>query len=46
MRLKDYAVSLNPGEMTAFRVDDSTYFMKGITRKKNVGMVQVVISRG
>ena len=47
MRLKDYAASLNLRDMTAYRVDESTYFMKGITtRMKNVGRVQVGVSQG
>lgn len=47
MRLKDYAALLNLRDMTTYRGDDCTYFMKGITtRMKNVGGVQVVVSRG
>ena len=47
MRLKDYAASLNLRDMTAYSIDDSTYLMKSVTtRMKNVGRVQVVVSRG
>ena len=47
MRLKDYAASLNFRDMTACKVDENTYFMKSITtRMKNIGRVQVRVSRG
>ena len=45
MKLGDYAASLNLRNMTAYSIDDSTYFMKAITtRMKNAGKVQVIIS--
>ena len=47
MKLEDYAASLNLSNMTAYSIDDSTYFMKAITtRMKNAGKVQVIISIG
>ena len=47
MKLMDYAASLNLRNMTAYSIDDSTYFMKAITtRMKNAGKVQVIISIG
>ena len=47
MRLKDYAASLNLRDKTAYSIDDSTYLMKSVTiRIRNVGRVQVVVSRG
>ena len=47
MKLRDYAASLNLRNMTAYSIDDSTYFMKAMTtRMKNAGKVQVIISIG
>ena len=47
MKLWDYAASLNLRNMTAYSIDDSTYFMKAITTSmKNAGKVQVIISIG
>ncbi|EQD76737.1 transposase IS4 family protein, partial [mine drainage metagenome] len=47
IRLKDYADSLNLRDMTSYSVDGKSYFMKSITTSmKNVGKVQVVLSRG
>ena len=47
MNLRDYADSLKLRDMTAYSIGNNAYFMKSITtRMKNVGKVQVVISRG
>ncbi|MCL4480361.1 MAG: hypothetical protein M1113_02610 [Candidatus Thermoplasmatota archaeon] len=47
IRLRDYAASLNLRNMTAYGLDDSTYFMTSITiGMKNAGKVQVIISIG
>ena len=47
MKLRDYAASLKLRDMTAYSIDDSTYFMKSIiTRMKNAGKVQVIVSIG
>ena len=47
MKLRDYAASLNLRNMTAYSIDDSTYFMTSITAEmKNVGKVRVIISIG
>ena len=46
-RLRDYAASLNLRDMTAYNLDDSTYFMTSITAEmKNMGKVQAIISTG
>ena len=45
--IRDYAASLSLRNMTAYSIDDSTYFMTSITAEmKNVGKVQVIISIG
>ncbi|EQD75587.1 transposase IS4 family protein, partial [mine drainage metagenome] len=47
VRLKDYADSLNIRDMTAYSIDGESYFMKSITTgMRNVGKVQVIVSRG
>ena len=47
MKLRDYAASLKLRNMTAYRIDDSTYLMKDInTGMKNAGKVQVIVSIG
>ena len=47
MKLRDYAASLKLRDMTAYSIDESTYFMKSIiTRMKNAGKVQVIVSIG
>ena len=47
MNLRDYADSLKLRDMTAYSIGNNAYFMKSITtRMKNMGKVQVVISRG
>ena len=47
MNLRDYVDSLKLRDMTAYSIGNNAYFMKSITtRMKNVGKVQVVISRG
>ena len=46
-RLEDYAHSLDLHDMKAYSVDGKSYFMKSITTwMKNVGKVQVIVSRG
>ena len=45
--LEDFSRSMNVRDMTAYMVDGKSYFMKSITTwKKNVGKVQVIVSRG
>ena len=47
VKLRDYAASLKLRDMTAYSIDDSTYFMKSInTGMKNAGKVQVIVSIG
>ena len=47
MKLRDYAASLSLRNMTAYSIDDSTYFMTSITAEmKNAGKVHVIISIG
>ena len=47
MKLRDYAASLSLRNMTAYSIDDSTYFMTSITAEmKNAGKVQVIVSIG
>ena len=47
VKLKDCADSLNIRDMIVYSIDEETYFMKSIiTRMKNIGKVQVIISKG
>jgi len=47
IRLSDYAASLNIRDMTAYSIENSTHLMTSvITRMRNVGKVQVIISIG
>ena len=47
VKLRDYAASLNIRNMDAYSIGDSTYSMESIiTRMKNAGKVQVIVSIG